>query len=582
MRVGLLVSLGLSLFLAGCPSVDTTTAPVDLDRDGATANEDCNDEDLRERPGLPEIPYDGLDNDCDPSTPDDDIDQDGFLVADDCDDTSAAVNPAATELPRNGIDDDCNPSTCPGHGFALDGIDWSLPPGEWRTTFRDASCGSRSEQVATLDVDGDGRLDLLQMSNCEAESLGTSQWRLYPGTKDGFAAKPMELSLPTRLGSWSFDVPWPGLSEPAFCGTTTLSGYETLDLDGDGWIDIVQTDNCGNDEVGRTRWLVHRGSPTGFGDGIVWDLPTRWTQGAETSAWPGFRDAGQCDGLDRRSAYALIEVSGDGIPDLAETYTCGAEEGLGTSVWRVWLGTSSGFDQTPTSWPVPERWGTADETPWVQPGEEPICGTAADRSRVRTRDLDGDGYLDLIETYACGVDDVGVDKWWVHRGTGTGFSPTATTWSIPERDVTLYGFTTFDDLSDLGRCEARESSAYGTFDFDGDGFVDLVETFECNTSGVGFDHWRVFFGSEDGFQTTHRPWTLPERWFDASDSVAQSSWIRTSGLAGCNPAATRRFSAYDILDIDADGRMDLVETDHCGKTGVGVDHWRVFRGQCEP
>ncbi len=44
-----------------------------------------------ETPG-PEVPYDGVDNDCDPATPDDDLDGDGFPVAEDCDDQDEAIH----------------------------------------------------------------------------------------------------------------------------------------------------------------------------------------------------------------------------------------------------------------------------------------------------------------------------------------------------------------------------------------------------------------------------------------------------------------------------------------------------------
>ena len=37
-----------------------------------------------------------------------DVDADGFCVPDDCDDTNAQVGPAIPEVPRNGLDDDCD------------------------------------------------------------------------------------------------------------------------------------------------------------------------------------------------------------------------------------------------------------------------------------------------------------------------------------------------------------------------------------------------------------------------------------------------------------------------------------------
>ena len=55
-----------------------------------------------------EVPYNGIDDDCDPTTLDDDLDQDGFLLADDCDDTNPGINPYAEEISSNGIDENCD------------------------------------------------------------------------------------------------------------------------------------------------------------------------------------------------------------------------------------------------------------------------------------------------------------------------------------------------------------------------------------------------------------------------------------------------------------------------------------------
>jgi hypothetical protein len=70
--------------------VDTGTPPApDADEDGYPDATDCDDDDPAVHPDTAEVPYDGIDNDCDPATVDDDLDGDGYLAAADCDDDDA-------------------------------------------------------------------------------------------------------------------------------------------------------------------------------------------------------------------------------------------------------------------------------------------------------------------------------------------------------------------------------------------------------------------------------------------------------------------------------------------------------------
>ena len=88
-----------------------TAVPVDADGDGFTAEEDCDDGDPDISPAAPEIPYDGVDQDCDG---DDlrDVDGDGedaeAVGGEDCDDEDPERFSGAYDVPDDGVDQDCD------------------------------------------------------------------------------------------------------------------------------------------------------------------------------------------------------------------------------------------------------------------------------------------------------------------------------------------------------------------------------------------------------------------------------------------------------------------------------------------
>jgi len=83
----------------------------DGDGDGWFEDQDCDDTDPLVHPGVEDVPYDGIDQDCDGGDLCD-VDGDGFddplCGGDDCDDGAPEVYPGATEQINSSTDEDCD------------------------------------------------------------------------------------------------------------------------------------------------------------------------------------------------------------------------------------------------------------------------------------------------------------------------------------------------------------------------------------------------------------------------------------------------------------------------------------------
>ncbi len=105
----------------GMFTANVCSGAIDNDGDGFSCDEDCNDFNSAMNADADEIPYNGLDDDCNEATLDDDLDMDGYGIADDCDDQDPAINPDAVEIEGNGVDENC------------DGLDEEPPCGDFAT-----------------------------------------------------------------------------------------------------------------------------------------------------------------------------------------------------------------------------------------------------------------------------------------------------------------------------------------------------------------------------------------------------------------------------------------------------------------
>ena len=139
------------------------TPDDDLDQDGFLLMDDCDDSNSNINPNQVEEIYNGIDDDCNPETLDDDLDQDGFILMNDCNDNNASINPDQLEIAYNGLDDDCNANTLDDDldqdGFLLiddcDDSNSNINPNQLEEPYNGIDDDCNSETLDD-DIDQDG------------------------------------------------------------------------------------------------------------------------------------------------------------------------------------------------------------------------------------------------------------------------------------------------------------------------------------------------------------------------------------------------------------------------------------------
>lgn len=452
-------------------------------------------------------------------------------------------------------------------------IDYALPAiGQAGTRPFPSTAGSSyvsagdTIQFTTTDLDGDRRPDLVITSQSNDPSVGTSRWLVFKNTGSGFAATPLSFALPD-VGAVGPFVAFPFLSGLGKLSAAQSIQFRTLDLDGDGRLDLAVTGITGDGTLGSTRWSVFKNLGTGFAStGTDHALPSVGQPGYQPFA--SVTEIGPISASDR-IVFATFDADGDHLPDLVITSQTN-DLSIGTSKWRVFKNNGSGFSATATEFALPAVGAASASVPFpavVGPGKL----NDSDKIQFRLVDLDGDAKPDLVVTGKSNDAAVGSAKWLVFRNLGTGFAASGVDHALP--NIGQAGSQPFVMTAGTGSVSATDTIQFSTIDVDSDHRPDLVVTSQTGNPTIGTAKWIVYKNSGSGFMVTPTDFALP-------DVHALGSYVPFPQISGPGKVDGPTTIQSRALDLDADGALDLVITSKSNDVSYGSTQWVVFRGQC--
>jgi hypothetical protein len=348
----------------------------------------------------------------------------------------------------------------------------------------------------TIDIDGDKLLDLVVTQHSATDpSIGLENWQVYKGNGSRFAAKPTNFALPD-VGAT--DAPFTrAAGSGVLVGDEDYLSWSTIDIDGDKLLDLVVTQHSTtNPSVGLEKWQVFKGNGSRFAANATdFALPD---VGATDAPFTRTAASGVLVGEEDYLSWSTIDIDGDKLLDLVVTQHSATAPSTGLAKWQVFKGNGSRFAAKATDFALPDIGATEDYPSFTDvAGNGQLVGPE-DYLSWSTLDIDGDRIVDLVVTRRSKTPGVGLSKWLVFRGNGSGFAAKSTDFPLPDvgASETYPSFT-----STAGNGQPISSNedylAWSTLELTNDGKLDLVVT-SSPSSGVGLTKWLVFHGRCDG------------------------------------------------------------------------------------
>ena len=355
-----------------------------------------------------------------------------------------------------------------------------------------------------------------------------------------------------------------GANAPAF----TLA-----DMDGDGKLDLLVTRRCNDTNVGTSTWISYRNTGAAFAaNATTFQLPPGY---AGSAAAPPFGDVGgslACTSGANAPGFAFGDVDGDGKPDLLVTQKCN-DPAVGSTTWLAYKNTGVGFAAAPTTLALPPGY-TGTSPAFAKVAGAIACTSGANVPTFTLADMDGDGKPDLLVTRHCNDASVGTSSWWVYKGTGSGFAASAAAWSLPSGYSGGSQGPPFANVTGALACANGANVPELTLvDMDGDFRPDLVVTQRCNDANVGVTTWLVYKNTGSGFATNASSFQLPPGYTGQPNSPLASPFANLTGALACANGANN--PEFTVVDMNADGRPDLLVTRRCNDVAVGTTTWNV-------
>jgi hypothetical protein len=133
----------------------------------------------------------------------------------------------------------------------------AVPTNAFADLAASVACSSGSgAQIghATFDVNGDLKPDLIVTHSCQDQTVGVSEWDVYPNTGTGFGPL-TTYALPTAALGATQAAP------VSLNGSLACTGGAGSSAFASGYfvaapLDLVVTAECSDTSVGATRWLV--------------------------------------------------------------------------------------------------------------------------------------------------------------------------------------------------------------------------------------------------------------------------------------------------------------------------------------